>query len=368
MKVALQNPHKIMNVHNVRVHNYVMDLIASGFVTHIYISDFSNINFILACYNFFKDRPSGFDFNFKNIKFIFSFSDLSKCDVLLNFSAYPNDCNNAVRKFDGLKIFHIGDYFYGFSPDEKLKSYVEAKIDYVFSYSNSDLYCSYFKSHFKPFIGKVIPLPFGYSGRFHNSLDFSNRENKAFGSGSVNPMRPIKEKIEYWKDAADFFPDLSWTQPFRRQVVNDINRNEDIIFSMFPLYPDTKSRAFDIAKYFNKYKIFFACESVFNFAPAKYYEGIACGSVLIASDHPCNINMGFKGNKNAILYHSYDDFLKKLRYFLLTYEGLTNLQDIHINSLEHSKRFTHERISSYIKYQVIRLHSGSGFELDYFLK
>ena len=87
MKVALQNPHKIMNVHNSGIHNYVMDLIASGFVTHIYISDFSNINFTLACYNFFRNRPSGFDFNFKNIKFISNVKNITNIsEEIINIS------------------------------------------------------------------------------------------------------------------------------------------------------------------------------------------------------------------------------------------------------------------------------------------
>ena len=101
----------------------------------------------------------------------------------------------------------------------------------------------------------------------------------------------------------------------------DLNRklkelNE--IDSMLPEFPQIKDFRYDLVEKFNDYRMFTSCESIFNFPPAKYFEGPASGSVLVCAEHDCNKEFGFKDGDNCIMYEPYniDNFKEKISFYI----------------------------------------------------
>jgi hypothetical protein len=321
MNIAIHNIHLTPNLGHIGIHDYVIDLVRDGWVRHLYFDteQFGSPRSAMLFARFLKNKRF-LNVRWDDVEFVFSAQTLAaRCDVLLNFNTHlgRSQFTKGVKDFDGLKIYHVNDYWWN-NPGSRVNRLLENYgVDYVMAYASHDKYCAYFQRTFQRYLGKVIPVPFGFGERFRLIVPFEDRENKCVAVGAVNHLRPLNFAVDNFREAADFFPDEAWFHKFRRLIVLNRDCLAPCMDSMLPQFPQMKDFTYDLVAKFNHYRMFVSCESIFFFPPAKYYEGPACGSVLICSDHECNKDLGFEGGNNCITYRLYDidDLEDKMRYY-----------------------------------------------------
>ncbi len=360
-RIAIQNFHKLPNLVNYKIHNYVLELIREGHVDCLYFNErhfFKNIRGKLSLLNEIRKKYSLKGLGLGKVKIIFSERALNKhCDILLNFnSLLPEEFTPAIKRFKGIKIFHIMDYFWKEPGSEKCKRLKDYNVDYVMSYGRSDLHCPYFKSAFPDYVGKVIPIPFGYADRFACGTPFNQRLNKCVAIGSVNPLRPSDADPINYIESANFHKDETWFHKFRRMIVEQKDNLTDEIDSMLPVFPQYKDNKYDIVKKLNEYKMFTCDESIFYFPAAKTFEGPASGTVMVCSEHPCFKDYGFQHGVNAVMHKEFDieDLRKHIHYY-------QNHSDELLNIHEQGKRF----VETYYCHKAIAVNIRKIYEMLY---
>lgn len=237
-------------------------------------------------------------------------------DIILCFNGRPDLPGQCPPKeFKGFKAVHLMDHV--FQTEKTLLALQENDIDYVMTYNRHDKYDSFFKEVYTDYSDKVIPIPFGYNdNRFIDIKDFGARKNKVIALGSVNPVSdPLcLADIEIY---AEFNKQEDFTHKWRRMLVEDRNMLSPEMDSLLPVFPQTKNFDYDIVDTYNNYKMFTSGESIMNYPSVKTFEGMACGSVLVCSDHKCYRDLGLIDGLNCIMHKQYDivDFRDKVRYY-----------------------------------------------------
>jgi hypothetical protein len=332
MNIAIHNIHLTPNLGHIGIHDYVLDLVRDGWVKHLYfdMEQFSSMRSAISFARFFKNKRF-LDLPWDSVEFVFSARTLAaQCDVLLNFNTHlgVSQFTKGVRAFNGAKIYHVNDYFWN-NPGSTVNKWLEDYgVDYVMGYASHDRYCAYFQKTFPNYVGKVIPVPFGFGDRFQPMVPFEDRQNKCVAVGAVNHLRPLNYPIHNYQEYADFFPDESWLHKSRRLIALNKERLAPCLDSKLPEFPQMKDFSYDLVATLNQYRMFVSCETIFFFPPAKYYEGPACGCVLVCSDHECNKDVGFVGGENCITYRLYDidDLEDKVRYYQANQQELSAVQ------------------------------------------
>jgi glycosyltransferase involved in cell wall biosynthesis len=358
MNIAIQNLHKLPNIQNYKIHNYVLEMIRQGLIRYLYFDDKNFYNeyhqIIPLILQQLQNKYSFTDLGLDKTEIILSSKTLSShCDVLLNFNTtLEAEFTPAIKKFSGLKIFHLMDYFWIEPGSEKYKRLKDSGVDYLMSYGSPDRYCQYFQKYFPDYLGKIIPVPFGYSSRFISKNTFQKRLNKCVAVGSVNPMRPEDSLPKNYLETANFYAKEKWMHKFRHQLVVNRDKLSEVMDSMLPIYPQYKDFNYDIVEKFNQYQMFVSDETIFYFPTAKTFEGLAAGSVLVCSDHPCFSEYGFQDGINCIKHRQFEtgDFKEKINYYQ---NHQKELNIIHTNGYQFvRKNYSHPAIASNL-YQII---------------
>ena len=113
IKIAIQNIHLAPNIFDIGIHDYILEFIKNGYAPYIYFEGLSFREKISITNSLIRGNHS--KISLKKIEPIFNINELnSKCDVLLNFNTYTkdHDFTKNIKKFNGLKIWHVGDYFW----------------------------------------------------------------------------------------------------------------------------------------------------------------------------------------------------------------------------------------------------------------
>ena len=356
VNIAIHNIHLAPNIKNIGIHNYIFELIKSGEVKYLFFEERSLKKQLEIYHHVISGNLLPKDVINKNVQMLFSRKELmAKCDVILNFNTHTgaHDFTPSIKKFTGLKVWHLGDYFWNERGSAINKRLEEYGIDYVMGYSSHDKHCPYFQKTFPKYVGKVIPVPFGYQDRFVKKESFTSRKNKCIGLGSVNPLRPLEYPIENYIETANFYPDEAWFHKFRRMLVKDQSRLVKHFDSKFPIFPKIKDFEYDLVSKFNEYRMFVSDESIFNFPPAKYFEGPACGTALVCANMDCNKEYGFKDGVNCIMYERYDvdNFVSKIKYYQKHDDDLERIQKSGYNHV--TSNFSHKKIAKKIINDVL---------------
>jgi hypothetical protein len=362
MKIAIYNPHMAPNIANMGIHNYIINLIRDGHTPYIFIDQIDKNYTKTVIKRLISHLPIQlFDtpihlngaekIPWLESKLIFSRKRLnSECDVLISFNTHHKErsVSRAVKAFPGLKIWHVGDYFWNEAGSIINKRLLDNGISHVMGYSSHDKHCEYFQKTFPAFEGKVISVAFGYTKRFENSINFDDRKNKSVGLGSVNPLRPLDHDICNFRESADFYPDESWFHRGRRKLILNKKILSHTMDFMLPEFPKIKDFKYDLVEKFNEYKMFTSCESIFYFPSAKIYEGSACGTVNICIEHDCNREFGFKDGVNCIMYEegNVDSYIQQVEYYQ---NNQDKLKRISVNAQKHvHDNFRHEMVAQNI--------------------
>ncbi len=343
MKIAMHNPQFIFQNQVKNFNGYNFEFL-KNYTDIIYLSKpWHIIKYIKKLKELGIDR--------KKYEFIFSISTLNqKADVLLSFNGVPYIKHvSPPKKFTGLKIWHTMDYV--FKASESNKVLVDNGVDYVMGYTRHDLYCPFFQKYYADFKDKVLAVPFGYGERFINTKPFENRIKQCIALGSVNPVNDPLCTPGTLDDYTDFYKDEIWTHAFRRVLAENVDSLKDIMDSKLPSLDKTKNPNYNPVDELNKYIFFVNDEGLMNFPPARTYEGIASGSIMIASKNKIYEDLGFIDGVNYIGFDKND-----LESFNLnTLKGITgeyNLKAMQEKSLELSKEFTHKQVAEKLYHDI----------------
>jgi hypothetical protein len=359
MKIAIQNIHQLSGLQHFKLHNYALELVKRGYVDLLFFDDphFVLTRDFLNIYNKYNADELGI----LNTRISFHQKDLDQCDILLNFDSTAEQCTPAVKKFNGLKIFHAMDYFWYEPFAEKAKRLKEYGIDYVFGYGSHDLDDPYFQEYVPWYDGKCIPVPFGFTERFGYRKPFAERKHKCAGIGSAQPMAlpNIADPI-HWQERTDFFKKRGqdWFHPFRRALVEHKDELKDIMDSYFPEHPPYVEYRTDMAARFNDYKMFVCDESALNWPCAKTFEGPVSGCVMVCSDHPCFTRYGFEDGVNCVKHKVMDipDFRRAVTAALADPSTLEQTSKNGRVFIE--ENYTHPTIADKLYTIIKRIHDG----------
>lgn len=342
MKIAIQNPDFIFSDQNRNFNGFNFSFFKNN-VEIIYVTKPIKI----ALYIF---RMIQLKVNIFKYKYIFNVKNLNnEAGVLVSFNE-PAYLNTPPSDFKGLKIWHTMDY--NICVIKANKVFEGANVNYLIGYNRHDLYCNYYARYYPKYINKVIALPFGSGNRFKNLISFENRNHKVIALGSVNPVNDPLSKSGTLKEFVKFYGDQIWTHTFRQTIRENLNNLKDIVDSKLPIPPSTKNPSYNPVDELNKYTMFINDEGITNFPPARTYEGIACGCVMVASKNSIYEDLGFVDGINYIAFEKNDleDFRKKVEYYMTHPDKLKELQK---NSLQLAKKYTHKKVAARL-YQDIK--------------
>lgn len=347
MKIAIQNPDLLFREQSKNFNGFDFAFLINH-TDIIYVTSWKR--FLYYVYKLMKNKINPLKF-----KFIFNIIKLNeRADILISFNEpLYLDKYQPPKDFSGLKIWHTMDYVYKASESAKILK--NANVDYLIGYTRQDIYGNFYKYYFRNFIGKTIPLPFGYGNRFICKNSFKNRINKVIALGSVNPVNDPLVKNGDLDEYITFHDGIIWTHTFRQIIRENIDSFRDIVDSKLPIPPSTKNPFYDPVEELNKYTMFINDEGIMNFPPARTYEGIACGCVMVASKNPIYEDLGFIDGVNYIGFekNSLEDFRKKVEYYIVHPD---KLQVIQKNSLELAKNYTHEKVAAKLYEDIEKLY------------
>jgi len=346
LKIAIHNPHFIFQDQNKNFNGY----------NYEFLKNHTDIIYLSKPWHVFKykKRLEELRVDASKFDFIFSISTLNqKADVLLSFNGVPYVKHfTPPKKFRGLKIWHTMDYV--FKASESNKILVENGVDYVMGYTRHDLYCVFFQKYYADFKDKVIDVPFGYGERFVSNKPIDKRIPKCIALGSVNPVNDPLCKPSILDDYVEFYKDEIWTHKFRRVLAENVDSLKDIMDSRLPTLDKTKNPNYNPVDELNNYQFFVNDEGLMNFPPARTYEGIACGNIMIAPKNKIYEDLGFIDGESYIAFdkNSLESFRNN------TMEAITGKYDLEAmqkKSLKLSQKYTHKKIANdlYLKIKEV---------------
>lgn len=259
--------------------------------------------------------------------------------VCFNGCAYMR-INQPPKAYKKNKFFHVMDFTDSISKSsENLSS-----ANYLLGYCQHDRFSPFFRKYYNNFQDRVIAVPFGYGCRFVNEVPIENRINKCIALGAVNPVDDPLMSGDSLKEYRDFYSSHTYSHEIRKAIVDNIDKWGDCFDSRLPVFPETKNSKYDAVEELNRYTMFINDASLDQYPPARTYEGIACGCVMVAEDLDVYKTLGFINGKNCILFPkgNYDCMLSKIKYFMAHLEELKLIQK---ESIKLSLNFTHEKIA-----------------------
>lgn len=247
-------------------------------------------------------------------------------DMVIQVNGRPDlPYNCPPKEFKGIKVVHLQDHVFQVEKTKQILK--ENNVQYVMAYNRHDKYDPFFQANFPEYKNKVIGVPFGFNDkRFGDNKEFSSRKNKVIALGSVNPVSdPLCiADIEVY---AKFNKHEEFTHKWRKMLVENSADLWKEMDSLLPVFPQTKNFDYDIVETYNNYKMFTSGESIMNYPSVKTFEGMACGSVLVCSDHQCYKDLGLINGLNCIMHKQCDieDFKEQVSYYQHDQEALEKI-------------------------------------------
>lgn len=263
-------------------------------------------------------------------------------DVLISFSGTPFKKHlNPEPEINVIKIWHIMDY--ANSPLQTAASLKNGRCDYLLGYARHDLYCEFFKKYYSDYINRVIDVPFGYGKRFSKII--KPKINKVVALGAINRVND-----DTFPEVMKFFKNEKYSHPIRAYVRENLQEFSGMIHSKLPSIEQEKNPSISMVSSLSDFNFFLNDLSIYNFPPARTFEGIATGSILVGTKHPVYERLGFINNVNSILLDDFSDRTPlQLHNILNNQLDTKNIRD---NSLLLSEDFTHEAVAKNL-YQKI---------------
>ena len=259
-----------------------------------------------------------------------------------------NVCGESLRGMSGVKAFKALSmlHFHG-RKDEDAKI-AQAGIDCFFNEVDLSKTSEIFRKYYhidKPW----VIHPFVFAERFQNIKPFSERQNKAFSTGTITykiheeflsvygescnqPVRKfVKDNPEYFKDTIDCYSsDYLEDNPGKtiKSTDNVIVRLYKKIYNRTHVGKQKKYFSFNMVEKFNDYKMCIVGEEILGVPGIGFVEGMACGAAYIGIDSPMYRDMGLIPGVHYIVYDGTKEDLRRVIEFYQQPEQQLELERI----------------------------------------
>jgi hypothetical protein len=354
MKLVVQNPHFLSETGGSGIHDSLLELLVR-FRPAIRLWPVENLGRWLRFLRRKKLPLTGWNY-------VWGEKGLRAFDVWLDFNEKTilgSRLDPMPWSFSGLKLLHLMDYCYSPRQDDELIR--KLGVDYVFGYARHDLHCGFFRKMHPSLEGRVVPLPFGYRARFRETIPFAQKENRCSVMGAVVAMEaPSASKPELF-DYFSYFEGHRCAHEMRWRVGGDGGNLQEWIASFLPRPPATVNWGYDSALELNRHRFFLNDDSIMHFPPARTYEGLACGSIMLAAREPVYRDFAFRENVNCLMFEpgNLPDMLRVLKEAAGDIEGS---RAIHHRARLFSTRFSHSQVGISLYRQIELLWQGHAKE------
>jgi Glycosyl transferases group 1 len=281
-----------------------------------------------------------------------------RADVLINFNGFPCVRGNApVRGFRGLKIYHAFEYVFNASMSHRL--FRDGGADVLMGYANHGRHCPFFQQHYPTYVDRVIPVPFGFGARFASTTPFARRLPRVVALGAVNPVDdPLAGQFGDLSEYVAFYRHATWTHQWRHLLRTHHTALDSVMDCLLPVPPATKSFQYDAVETLNRYQLFANDEGLMNFPPARTYEGMAAGAVLVCSDHPVYDDLGLVDGVHCLRHprHDIDGFRDRVAAALADPQALARIAATGTAMVR--ERYSHEAVARQLYTDIATLYAG----------
>lgn len=348
MRIVVQNPYEIFSDQNKNFNGY----------NYKFIEKYCDGIFLYARpWKYFQYKNKMKNLGWKKKIYLTCGGVNRGADILVCFHGKPY-CkpNSPSARCRVVKIFHLMD-FAEKTGDLNL-AMTKGKVDYLMGYCRHDKHSSFFREYLKSYIGRVIGVPFGYGERFACRIPFADRVNKCVALGSLNPVDDPCMPKGHMEEYKVFYREHTYSHELRRTIVEHRDEWSEYIECLLPVYPETKNFSYDAVGELNKYTMFINDASIDELPPARTYEGIASGAVMVAEDLPVYRELGFADRENCILFQkgNYREMIEKIKYYMSHREELSQIQE---KSLKLAGNYSHEKVADQLYADIEKLFNVS---------
>ena len=260
-------------------------------------------------------------------------AEIQEDDIIIS---YLNE-GHTLEQIADIKTFKAASalHFLGeVAPSEKAFT---AGINIIFDESDLKSHSKAFQLRYGWYKNLIIVHPFVFAPRFNRVKPFSERECKAFSTGTIIDVER-EEFTNVYGDACN--------QPTRRQIYDNanalkpwidcynsyyleddnlkkINQSDSKLVRWYKVYYNMshtgrqkKYFSFDMVERFNHYKMFVVGEEIVGIPGIGFVEGMACGCAYIGQTLGYYEDYGMKEGVHYIGYDgTLDDLKKKISYY-----------------------------------------------------
>jgi hypothetical protein len=354
MKLVVQNPHFLSDTGGTGIHDSLLELLVR-FRPAIRLWPVENLARWLRFLRRKKLPLAGWTY-------VWGEKGLRSYDVWLDFNEKTilgSRRDPMPWSFSGLKLLHLMDYAY--YPREDEERIRKLGVDYVFGYARHDLHCGFFRKMHPSLEGRVVPLPFGYRARFRETIPFEQKENRCSVMGAVVEMEAPSEAKPELRDYFSHFEGHPCAHEMRWRVRQEGEHVWEWIASFLPRPPEKVSWSYDSMLELNRHRFFLNDDSVMHYPPARTYEGLACGSIMLAAREPVYRDFAFHEDVNCLMFEpgNFDDMLHVLREAAGDIGRCRAIQD---RTRAFSTRFSHPQVGISLYRQIELLWQGRSKE------
>jgi hypothetical protein len=346
--IALASPRFIFNDPERFFHSYAFPLLSH---TREMLVSIWNMPSYGRRLKYLEKNGLEFDITLKSL----GHSKKLKAEALVNLNGchWPSYEVKATRNTDITKVHHLMDY--NFEPVNFADKLASSGTNYLLGYADHGKYCNFYKMYFGQLNLPLLAVPFGVSPRYTcGETDKLLRINKLLGVGALNPiddpLAPANSLVEF----TNYFSS-KFSHRFRAEFRQSATQYS-MLKDFFPRPPKTKDSNLDIPSLLKKYQFFLNDPSVLQFPPARTYEGVACGSIMVAPDNLCFRDIGFSHLNNCIFFSPSDP-----KWIQNTLALLENINDndkarIQKNGINWVQNYTGKKLASNL---ISELHNAS---------
>ncbi|WP_455585725.1 glycosyltransferase [Bacteroides sp.] len=314
---------------DIEVCNYINDY---GF--SLYYKENGFVKFLAKLFSRIENRyilwKNGI--NLKLVKVI-SKAQITQDDIVIT---YLNESHTLYRIND-INAFKVASALHFLGEARFSEMAQKAGIDRIFDESDLNKYSEAFRLRFKWYNKPVIVHPFVFAPRFKKNKEMSDRENRAFSTGTIINLNR-EEFTSVYGDPCN--------QPTRRQIFDNAKELEPLVacYNKYYLEDDKlkqvkasdfifvkwykiyynmshtgrqkKYFSFDMVECFNNFKMFICGEEVVGIPGIGFVEGMACGGAYIGQTIGYYEDYGMKAGVHYIGYDgSLEDLKAKITYY-----------------------------------------------------
>lgn len=332
MKIALYKPFELRWASETEkhlFHGYEIEFLRK-YVDCIYFSEMENVECCKEYLSTLKIK--------KEIQFIDNIEELNRiCDiVVVNFVHNYEDYE--LKDYTGKVVIHTLDYL-DYSNKRNIL-FEKIGVDLLLGHAMLDERSELYRIAYPEYIGKLLQVPFGYAKRFKNIKKWEERDRRAVGLGAMYKMTLHKSSP---KAINEILSSFEWDHELRHYLKEHADEYDDCIDCQFP-EEEMHDFSYDAVEKLNSYQMFINDPGYLNFPPARTYEGIACGCVMVAEENEIWSDLGFVADENYIAFekNNYEQMREKITYYMENQEELKRLQ---LASLKLAENYSHERVA-----------------------